>query len=128
MSQCLGIRGATTADANTSEAIVDATEELLRAMVSANQLAEDSVAAIFLTTTVDLDAEFPAVAARVRLGWEKTAILSSHEIPVPDSVPSVIRAMLLVNTDKSKESLTHVYLKGAQGLRTRGTGKSQVRK
>jgi chorismate mutase len=128
MSQCLGIRGATTATANTSEAIIDATEELLRAMVVANELAEDSVAAIFLTTTEDLNAEFPAVAARVRLGWERTAILSSHEIPVPDSVSYVIRAMLLVNTSKPKESLTHVYLRGAQGLRARGTGDSQVPK
>ena len=79
MSQCLGIRGATTADANTSEAILDATEVLLREIASANGLDEEAVAAIFLTTTTDLTAAFPAVAARVRMGWEQTALMSSHE-------------------------------------------------
>ncbi len=121
MSQCLGIRGATTADANTSDAILSATEELLREVVRANGLDEQAVAAIFFTTTTDLDADFPAVAARVRLGWEHTALMSSHEIPVPGATPSVIRAMLLVNTDKAKDGLVHVYLKEARNLRTRGT-------
>ena len=121
MSQCLGIRGATTADANTSDAILDATEELLREVVNANGLDEQAVAAIFFTTTMNLVADFPAAAARIRLGWEWTALMSSHEIPVPGSTPSVIRAMLLVNTDKAKEDLVHVYLKGARNLRARGT-------
>ena len=121
MSQCLGIRGATTADTNTSDAILDATEELLREVVNANGLDEQAVAAIFFTTTTDLVADFPAAAARIRLGWERTALMSSHEIPVPGSTPSVIRAMLLVNTDKAKEDLVHVYLKGARNLRARGT-------
>ena len=119
MSECLGIRGATTADGNTSEAIVEATEELLRQIVAANGLAESDVAAIFFTTTADLNAEFPAVAARLRMGWEETALISSHEIPVPGAPESVIRAMLLVNTDKRKEDLVHVYLKGARHLRSR---------
>ena len=124
MTQCLGIRGATTADANTSEAILDATEELLREIAKANGLDEEAVAAILLTTTTDLTAEFPAVAARVRMGWERTALMSSHEIPVPGSTPSVIRAMLWVNTDLSKDEVVNVYLKGAQNLRVRGTIKS----
>lgn len=124
MTQCLGIRGATTADANTSEAILDATEELLREIATANGLDEEAVAAILLTTTTDLTAEFPAVAARVRMGWERTALMSSHEIPVPGSTPSVIRAMLWVNTDLSKDEVVNVYLKGAQNLRVRGTIKS----
>ena len=122
MSQLLGIRGATTADANTRDAIVDATEELLRAIVAANALEEDAVGAVFFTTTTDLNAEFPAVAARVRLGWGQTALMSAHEIPVPCAAQSVVRALLLVNTDKPKEALTHVYLKGAANLRARGTG------
>jgi chorismate mutase len=121
MTQTLGLRGATTADENTSAAIVDATEELLRALVAANGLAESDVAAVFFTMTSDLDAEFPAVAARVRLGWEHTALMSSHEIPVPGAPVSVIRVMLLVNTDKGKDDLVHVYLKGARNLRGRGT-------
>jgi len=121
MTQCLGLRGATTADANSQEAILDATEQLLRALVAANGLAESDIAAVFFTTTTDLNAEFPAVAARVRLGWEHTALMSSHEIAVPDAQPAVIRAMLLVNTERSKEELVHLYLKGARNLRGRGT-------
>ena len=119
--QTLGLRGATTADENTSDAIMDATEELLRSLVAANGLAESDIAAVFFTTTADLNAEFPAVAARVRLGWEHTALMSSHEIPVPGAPASVIRIMLLVNTDKGKDDLVHVYLKGARNLRGRGT-------
>jgi chorismate mutase len=114
------LRGATTADANTKEAIVDATEELLRQMVASNQLVENDVAAVFFTTTRDLNAEFPAVAARVRMGWEQTALMNSHEMDVPDAATSVVRVLLLVNTDKSKDELVHVYLKGAQHLRSRG--------
>ena len=123
MTQCLGLRGATTADANSQEAIVGATEELLKELVAANGLAESDVAAVFFTTTTDLNAEFPAIAARVRMGWEQTALLSSHEIPVPGAQRSVIRTMLLVNTDKGKEDLVHVYLKDARNLRgTSGRG------
>jgi chorismate mutase len=121
MMQTLGLRGATTADENTSDAIMDATEELLRSLVAANGLAESDIAAVFFTTTADLNAEFPAVAARVRLGWEHTALMSSHEIPVPGAPASVIRIMLLVNTDRGKDDLVHVYLKGARNLRGRGT-------
>lgn len=120
MSQCLGIRGATTADSNTAAAILDATEELVRAVMQANALAEDDIAAIFFTTTPDLNAEFPAVAARVRLGLEKTAMMSSHEIPAAGATSHVVRLMMLANTDKRKDELVHVYLKGARNLRARG--------
>lgn len=117
---CLGIRGAITVDANTKEAIVDATEELLREMVTVNGIAETDIAAVFFTTTKDLDAEFPAVAARLRLGWGNTALLGAQETNVPDSMPSVVRVLLLANTEKGKEEIVHVYLKGAIALRGRG--------
>ena len=117
---CLGIRGAITVDANTKEAIVDATEELLREMVTVNGIAETDIAAVFFTTTKDLDAEFPAVAARLRLGWGNTALLGAHETNVPDSMPSIVRVLLLANTEKGKEEIVHVYLKGAIALRGRG--------
>ena len=120
-SACLGIRGATTADANTPEAILSATEELLREMAHVNAVAEDDIAALFFTTTRDLNAEFPSVAARVRLGWEQTALMNFSELDVPDGTPSVIRVMMLANTDKRKADLVHVYLKGARSLRARGT-------
>ena len=117
---CLGIRGAITVDANTKEAIVDATEELLREMVAVNGIAETDIAAVFFTTTKDLDAEFPAVAARLRLGWGNTALLGAQETNVPDSMPSIVRVLLLANTEKGKEEIVHVYLKGAIALRGRG--------
>lgn len=113
----LGLRGATTADANTPEAILAATEELLRELASANGVAEDDVGAVFFTTTADLDAEFPAKAARVRLGWTRTALMDGREIPVAGAADSVIRALMLIETDKRKEELRHVYLKGARNLR-----------
>ncbi|MDA0798321.1 MAG: chorismate mutase [Chloroflexi bacterium] len=121
MTQCLGLRGATTADANTKAAIVDATKDLLEELVAANGIAENDVGAVFFTTTADLNAEFPPVALRVHMGWEQTALLTSPEIRVPGAHERVIRVMLLVNTERSKEELVHVYLKGAKNLRARGT-------
>ena len=119
--QTLGLRGATTADANTPEAILDATEELLRALAAANDLAEEDVGAVFFTVTADLTAEFPAKAARVRLGWHQTALMDSCEISVPGAPESVIRVLVLVNAEKRKEELQHVYLKGARDLRGPGS-------
>ena len=121
MTQCLGLRGATTADANTKAAIVDATKELLEGLVAANGLAESDIGAVFFTVTADLNAEFPPVALRVHMGWEQTALLTSPEILVPGAHRRVIRVLLLVNTELSKEELVHLYLKGAKSLRTRGT-------
>ena len=80
MTETLALRGATTADANTPEAILDATEELLKGLVAANGLAEADIVAVFFTTTSDLNAEFPAKAARVRLGWSTTALMDSQEL------------------------------------------------
>ena len=120
MGHVLGVRGATTADANTRPAILDATEELLREVMKANALAEDDIAAIFFTTTRDLDAEFPAVAARVRVGLASTALMDAPEIPVPGDAERVIRLMMLVNTEKRKDEVVHVYLRGARKLRARG--------
>jgi chorismate mutase len=120
MTQCLGLRGATTADANTKSAIVGATEELLKELVAANGLAESDVAAVFFTSTADLNAEFPPVALRVKMGWQATALLTSPEIAVPGAHQRVIRVMMLVNTDRSKDELVHLYLKGAKDLRARG--------
>lgn len=117
---CRGIRGATTANANTKTAIVAATRELLKAIIKANGLEEEQVAAIFFTTTRDLTAEFPAVAAR-QMGWTHTALLCGHEMDVVDAVKSVIRVLILANTDKAQREIQHIYLKGARNLRERGT-------
>ena len=120
MTVCRGIRGATTADANTKQAITEATQELLEQLVASNDLDKDSIAAAIFSTTHDLNAEFPAVAARTRLGWQQVALFNTHEMAVPDDVPGCIRVLLLVNTDKEPGELVNVYLRGASNLRSRG--------
>ena len=119
MTKLRGLRGATTADANTRSAIVSATSELLAELVSRNDLDLDDVAAAFFTTTQDLNAEFPAVAARL-LGWTQIALMCSHEMAVPDAQPMCIRVMVLINTDKRAAELDNVYLRQAVNLRARG--------
>ena len=119
MSRVRGIRGATTADSNTRDAILQATKELLERLIEANEIRLDDVAAAFFTTTEDLDAEFPPLAAR-KMGWEYVALLNGREMGVPDSLAQCIRVLLLVNTDKAPQDLTNVYLRGAANLRDRG--------
>ena len=120
---CRGIRGATTADENTKEAILEATKELLAGIVEANALDTEDVAATFFTTTQDLNAEFPAVGAR-QMGWGAVPLMCGHEMNVPDGQPLCIRVLVLVNTEKSQQEMSHVYLKGAVGLRNRGVADS----
>ena len=119
MSRVRGIRGATTAAENTKEAILEATTELIRSLVEANGIDLDDVAATLITTTRDLNAEFPALAAR-RMGWTNAALLCGHEMQVPDALPNCIRILMLVNTDKGPQDLAHVYLREAENLRNRG--------
>jgi chorismate mutase len=113
---CRGIRGATTVPANSRQAILEATKELLTAMVEANGLRTEDIASAIFTTTPDLTAEFPAVAAR-ELGWTHVALLCSHEMSVPGSLPMCLRVLLHVNTDKGQDEIVHVYLRGARALR-----------
>jgi len=121
MTQCRGIRGATTADVNTREAILEATQELLEELMEKNQIDQESVAAAIFSTTPDLNAEFPAVAARTKLGWQHIALFNTHEMAVPNDAPKCIRVLLLVNTNKSSKDLVNSYLRGAINLRARGT-------
>ena len=118
---CRGLRGATVAEGNTREAILSASRELLERLVEANDIRPDQVTAAFFTTTRDLNAEFPAVAAR-QMGWNGVALMCGHEMDVPDGLPHCIRVMVLVNTEKSLDELVNVYLKGSDKLRLRGTG------
>ncbi len=103
-------------DANTKEHILAATEELLQEMVSANGVEAEDVACIFFTTTPDLNAEFPAVAAR-ELGFSQTALLCGHEMNVSGSLPMCLRVLILFNTEKRAEEIAHVYIRDAAGLR-----------
>ena len=119
MTKVRGLRGATTADANTQEAIVDVTRELLQRLVEVNEVDVGDIAAVTFSTTKDLNAEFPAVAARVHLGWTDVAMMCSHEMDVPGGQERCVRVMILVNTDKSPQELEHIYLGGAAYLRAR---------
>lgn len=119
MTYCRGVRGATTVKSNSGAEILEATSELLLKLVEANGMNVEEVACVIFTTTSDLNAEFPALAAR-QLGWKDIALLCSHEMQVPGSVPYCIRVLLLYNTDKKASELVHVYLKEAVNLRNRG--------
>lgn len=119
MSRVRGIRGATTAGLNSKEAILEATRELLESLVDANEIEPDDVASAFFTTTEDLNAEYPSLAAR-QMGWQHVALMCGHEMHVPDGVARCIRVLLLVNTDKAPKELSWKYLRGASRLRERG--------
>lgn len=119
--KCRGIRGATTVGANTKKDILAATKELLHQMINANGVAAEDVACVLFTTTPDLNAEFPAAAAR-ELGFSQTPLLCSHEMNVPGSLPMCLRILILFNTEKSAEEIVHVYTKGAKGLRSVNSG------
>lgn len=111
-----GIRGATTVLEDTSEAILDATEELVREIVSANRIAPEDVASALFTVTPDLHAEFPAAAAR-RMGWTMVPLLNFTEIGVPGRLQRCIRVLLHVNTGRAQNEMVHVYLRDAVSLR-----------
>lgn len=116
MIYCRGIRGATTVESNAREEILAATTELLQQLIERNNLHPDQIASVIFTATDDLDAEFPAVAAR-SLGWEATALICAREIPVPGSLRKCIRVLIHVNTTCSAAEIQHVYLREAISLR-----------
>jgi chorismate mutase len=113
---CRGIRGATTVDRNEREEILAATAELLQLISELNQLRREDVASVIFSVTDDLDAAYPAQAAR-DLGWTEVALLCVREIPVPGSLRKCIRVLLHVNTERSAAELRHVYMRGAAQLR-----------
>ncbi len=113
---CRGIRGATTAEENTRESILEATRQLLALMIRANDVEPEEVASAVFTTTTDLNAEFPALAAR-QLGWFDVALMCYHELDVPGSLRRCIRILLHWNTSKSAGEIVHVYIKNAAALR-----------
>ena len=111
-----GIRGATTVDSNTKEAILAATREMLETVIRENDLDPEDVASAWFTTTPDLNAEFPAVAARA-MGWTFVPLMCGHEMSVPGSLPMCLRVLLHVNTEKGPHDIHHVYIRGAGALR-----------
>lgn len=113
---CRGIRGATTVERNSREEMLAATTELLQLLIRKNELRAEDVASAIFTVTADLDAEFPALAAR-HLGWTEVALMCMQEIPVPNSLGKCIRILLHVNTTRSAAEIQHVYIHGAVNLR-----------
>ena len=111
-----GVRGATTVERDDAEAILSATEELVREVVVANGIAPEDVASALFTVTPDLRAEFPAAAAR-RMGWTMVPLLNFTEIGVPGRLEKCIRILVHVNTEKSQAEMVHVYLREAVTLR-----------
>ena len=114
---CRGIRGATTVESNSREAILAAAKELLGEVVRANEVQKDDVASAYFTTTPDLNAEFPAVTARLDFGWTNVALMCGHEMSVPGSLNMCLRILLHVNTERRQDEISHVYLQGASVLR-----------
>jgi chorismate mutase len=113
---CRGIRGATTAEDNTREAILAATREMLVLLIEQNDLHPDDIASAIFSTTPDLNAEFPAVAAR-ELGWLDTALLCTHEMAVPGSLQRCVRVLVHWNTTRRADEVRHIYIHGAKNLR-----------
>jgi chorismate mutase len=109
------LRGATTVHANEGDAILDATEALMRAVLERNELAAEDLVSCIFTVTEDLDAEFPAVAAR-RIGLSTVPLLCAREIPVPGSLERVIRVLIHCYLREGREP-QHVYLNEAARLR-----------
>jgi chorismate mutase len=109
------LRGAITAEANDAESILAATQELMQAILDQNSLAADELVSCIFTCTRDLDAEFPAVAAR-QMGLSAVPLLCAHEIDVPGSLPRVIRVLVHCYADESAPP-RHVYLRDAVSLR-----------
>ncbi len=113
---CRGVRGAITVDENSESAILGATRELLDALVTANGLRPAEVASVFFTATPDLDASFPARAAR-QLGWADVPLLDAVEMAVPGALSCCIRVLIHWNTDRPAGAIRHVYLREAAVLR-----------
>ncbi len=111
-----GIRGAISVDYNSESSIKDATLELLKSMVSQNNIQKENISHVIFTLTQDLNAAFPAKFARIDLGWDNVAMMCYHELDVPNSLPMCLRIMMVVNCDENFIP-KFVYLKGASKLR-----------
>jgi chorismate mutase len=110
------IRGATQVDANERRLVLDATVELITELIRRNDLTTDDVISVLFTSTSDLNAEFPAAAAR-KVGFEDVPLLCASEIDVPGALPRVVRLLAHVDVDRPRSAVRHVYLHGAAALR-----------
>ncbi len=113
---CRGVRGATIVEKNTKDSILAASRELLHKIVEANEIDVDTIACAIFTTTADLNAGFPAAAAR-QMGWSNIALLGTREADVTDGPKMCLRILILFNTEKKIADIKHIYIKGAESLR-----------
>ena len=116
MTICRGVRGAVPVRANTPDEILRAADRLLRRLIEKNGINQDDVTSVIFTTTKDVNAEYPAIAAR-KLGWRGVAMLCGHEMEVPHGLQACLRILIHWNTDKSQQDIVHVYLEEARSLR-----------
>jgi chorismate mutase len=112
-----GVKGATTTNGTTAEDVLTATAQLLNVLIEENGIDQDDVAAVQFTTSPDLVAEFPAVAAREQLGWNDVPLMCSHEMARPGALAQCIRILIFWNTDKAQNEVKHAYLNEAAKLR-----------
>lgn len=117
MTTVRGIRGATTVRSNDADAIFEGTLELLRVLRDQNALRPDDLAYIWFTVTPDLDAAFPADAARAGLGWQDVPLICGQEIPVPGALGRCVRVLIAWNTNVAQRDVRHAFLHGARALR-----------
>ena len=110
------IRGAVQVDANERGAILEGATELVTEVMARNNLVTDDVISVLFTATPDLDAEFPALAAR-KIGFQDVPLLCATEIAVPHAMPRVVRLLMHLETSMARAELQHVYLRGAAALR-----------
>jgi chorismate mutase len=113
---CRGVRGAITVDENSTQAILEGARTLLTALVEENGFEAGELASVVFTSTADLNAAYPAAAAR-EMGWTETPLLCMQEMAVRGSLEKCIRVLLHWNTDRSPAQIRHLYLRGACVLR-----------
>ncbi|MDQ3485863.1 MAG: chorismate mutase [Actinomycetota bacterium] len=111
------VRGATQVDRDDRQEVLDATTELLQSVLTRNDLSPDDLISVIFTATPDIRSEFPAYAAR-QMGITDVPLLCASEVDVPGAMPRVLRLLAHVETDRSRQQLRHVYLRGAAALRT----------
>lgn len=113
---CRGVRGATTVELNSRDEILSATRQLLALMIRRNDICKEDVASATFSSTHDLNAEFPALAAR-QMGWLEVPLLCTNEIDVPGALRRCIRVLVNWNTEKGQDEIDHIYVKDAVRLR-----------
>jgi chorismate mutase len=123
---CRGVRGATTTPDNTAAAVIAATRELLRQMIAVNGIQPEDIASIIFTASPDLNAAYPAAAAR-EMGWTDVATLCAQEIDVPGGLSRAVRILIHWNTAIPASAIQHVYINGAEVLRPDRAGRGQIR-